>query len=211
MNEVANSCYKATFNKQPSNRSIANLKLSELEVLAANCWVMSPPCQPFTRGGRNLDNEDSRSAPLLHLIALLSQLKEPPRYFVLENVKNFETSICRFKLVDSLKAMGYSIHEFLVSPWQFGIPNQRLRYYLLAEKNSTKPSSEKLHTCWPLIWSEDYVLKPAELAICSQASPKVASDELSLVINTTNHGKDAFLVPQKYLLKSHRFRFGKFF
>jgi tRNA (cytosine38-C5)-methyltransferase len=37
-------------------------------------------------------------------------------------------------LVDTLKKLGYNVLELLLTPLQFGIPNSRLRYYLLAKK-----------------------------------------------------------------------------
>lgn len=58
----------------------------------ADCWLLSPPCQPYTQGGKMKDIDDSRAKPLLHLIKLLSALENPPTYLFLENVKNFEVS-----------------------------------------------------------------------------------------------------------------------
>jgi len=37
------------------------------------------------------------------------------------------------RLVNTLQRLGYVIAEFLLSPVQFGVPNSRLRYYLLAK------------------------------------------------------------------------------
>lgn len=36
-------------------------------------------------------------------------------------------------LLETLKRLGYTTAEFLLTPLQFGIPNSRLRYYLLAK------------------------------------------------------------------------------
>jgi len=69
-------------------------------------------------------------------------LSRSPNYILMENVKGFETSDTREHFVCTLKACGYSYQEFLLSPTQLGIPNSRLRYYLLAKK---KP----LQFCFP--------------------------------------------------------------
>jgi tRNA (cytosine38-C5)-methyltransferase len=54
---------------------------------------MSPPCQPYTRGGKSLDDKDQRAKGLLNLIDVLSKLSDPPSYIFLENVLNFEVCI----------------------------------------------------------------------------------------------------------------------
>ncbi|OMJ21407.1 tRNA (cytosine(38)-C(5))-methyltransferase [Smittium culicis] len=60
-------------------------------------------------------------------------MDKKPTYLFLENVYNFERSNTRKILVDALVEAGYLIEEFIVSPLQLGIPNDRLRYYLLAK------------------------------------------------------------------------------
>ena len=108
---------------------------------------MSPPCQPFTSGGKRLDHQDVRSAGLLHIIKnILPNLKYPPKYIFLENVPNFEVSTCRDLLLECLLALGYKIDEFLISPIDLGIPNDRKRYYLaasLADKDENGNSNLK--------------------------------------------------------------------
>jgi hypothetical protein len=56
----------------------------------AHLWLMSPPCQPYTRLGKQLDTQDPRAKGLLHLVSLLSELPTPPLYVFLENVQGFE-------------------------------------------------------------------------------------------------------------------------
>ena len=49
-------------------------------------WLMSPPCQPFTRNNttNSRDTNDPRSKAFIHLTDLLSQLRIPPQYIALE-------------------------------------------------------------------------------------------------------------------------------
>ncbi|KAJ3297139.1 tRNA (cytosine-5-)-methyltransferase [Borealophlyctis nickersoniae] len=82
------------------------------------------------KGGKSLDDKDPRAEGLLHLIELLGMVERPPRYLFLENVPNFEVSRSRAQLVQTLDELGYTISEFLVTPLQYGIPNDRRRYYL---------------------------------------------------------------------------------
>ena len=65
---------------------------------------------------------------------IISEMRSPPNYILMENVQGFETSHTRNEFTEMLQRVGYSYQEFLLSPNQFGVPNSRLRYYLLAKK-----------------------------------------------------------------------------
>ena len=97
-------------------------------------FVMSPPCQPFTRQGVMKDELDPRSESVIHLFDMFSDLSLLPDYFLLENVKGFETSNTRNNVMQFFTQHQYNVVEFLINSNQFGIPNSRLRYYLLARK-----------------------------------------------------------------------------
>jgi tRNA (cytosine38-C5)-methyltransferase len=69
-----------------------------------------------------------------------------------------ETSSTRQLLLSTLKSLNYTTFECLLTPLQFGIPNSRLRYYLLAktspQKFSCSQSSDE-----DMIWR--YIPNPA--------------------------------------------------
>nr|CAG4717148.1 unnamed protein product [Naegleria fowleri] len=94
---------------------------------------MSPPCQPFTLNGNRKDNEDDRTRSFLYLMSELFP-KILPDYIFVENVKNFEISKTRQHLVNQLTNHGYQFKEFLLCPTQLGLPNQRVRYYLIGRR-----------------------------------------------------------------------------
>ena len=89
-------------------------------------------CRP-SQCRKQLDTEDKRAAGLLHLCDVLPQLRRPPRALLLENVKGFEASGSRERLLQSLATVGYDTREFLLSPLDVGVPNSRLRYFMLAK------------------------------------------------------------------------------
>ncbi|KAI8836456.1 S-adenosyl-L-methionine-dependent methyltransferase [Chytriomyces cf. hyalinus JEL632] len=134
INHVTNAIYTHNFGVRPEQKAIEKLTVKELDAFKANVWLLSPPCQPFTRGGKRLDDQDPRSKGLLHLISLIPKLSHPPTHLLLENVVNFETSQSRNKLVSMLTRENYEFEEWILSPLQFGIPNDRKRYYLTARK-----------------------------------------------------------------------------
>ncbi len=61
-----------------------------------------------------------------------------------------QTSSTRLRLLATLRALGYAVVELLITPLQFGIPNSRLRYYLLAKASPLKFSgvSEQEDRIW---------------------------------------------------------------
>uniref|UniRef100_A0A8C1YWA9 tRNA (cytosine(38)-C(5))-methyltransferase n=1 Tax=Cyprinus carpio TaxID=7962 RepID=A0A8C1YWA9_CYPCA len=80
------------------------------------------------------DVADPRTKSFLYILELLPRLSKWPRFILLENVKGFETSAARDALLKTLRECDYSFQEFLISPTSLGIPNSRLRYFLIAKR-----------------------------------------------------------------------------
>lgn len=106
--------------------NICGLSAAKMTKLGVQCILMSPPCQPFTRQGKQEGLKDPRTQPLVHLIDSLAGV-ERLQYVLVENVKGFETSDARGKMVEALDKIGFARLEFLLSPAHFGVPNSRLR------------------------------------------------------------------------------------
>ncbi|TBU37670.1 S-adenosyl-L-methionine-dependent methyltransferase, partial [Dichomitus squalens] len=117
---------------------ILSLTAPDIAELDATLWLLSPSCQPYTvlnplaKGA-----EDPRAKSFTRLmeevLPELVQMGKHPQYMLVENVAGFETSSTRIRLLATLRAVKYSTVELLLTPLQFGIPNSRLRYYLLAK------------------------------------------------------------------------------
>ncbi|XP_069770357.1 tRNA (cytosine(38)-C(5))-methyltransferase isoform X3 [Narcine bancroftii] len=134
INTVANEVYKHNFpNTCIYPKTIEGMTVDEFNKFDFDMILMSPPCQPFTRLGSQKDVLDSRSKSFLYILDLLPSLTNLPKYILLENVKGFETSAAREKLKQTLESCRYTYQEFLLSPTLLGIPNSRLRYFLLAK------------------------------------------------------------------------------
>ncbi|XP_070200651.1 tRNA (cytosine(38)-C(5))-methyltransferase-like [Littorina saxatilis] len=148
VNTSANAIYQHNFpDVNVCASSITKLTLNQLAKWAPNTILMSPPCQPFTRVGKKQDCQDPRTESFLHLLGLLQQLEDKPEYILVENVKGFEVSETRKLLLDTLKECDYTFQEFLLTPLQFGVPNCRMRYYLIAKLRPlefTFKTSEKI-------------------------------------------------------------------
>ncbi|XP_056221047.1 tRNA (cytosine(38)-C(5))-methyltransferase isoform X4 [Seriola aureovittata] len=146
INTTANQIYRHNFPDTPLwNKTIEGIALDDFNKLSFDMILMSPPCQPFTRIGLQGDISDPRTKSFLYVLDLLPRLHRLPRFILLENVKGFESSAARELLVKTLTGCGYSFQEFMVSPTSVGIPNSRLRYFLIAKMStsfSTQARSE---------------------------------------------------------------------
>ncbi|NXH11666.1 TRDMT methyltransferase, partial [Bucco capensis] len=134
VNTLANEVYKHNFPSTPLwAKTIEGITLKEFDRLSFDVVLMSPPCQPFTRTGLQGDVSDPRAKSFLYILQILPRLQKLPTYLLLENVKGFESSSARDELVQTLDMCGFKYQEFLLSPTCLGIPNSRLRYFLIAK------------------------------------------------------------------------------
>lgn len=139
INESANSVYELNYPETPVwNRNIQSLSIKELNDLHIDTILMSPPCQPFTRQGNQLDVKDKRSEGFLAICSsIITQLDSLER-ILMENVKGFEESEAQKQFVSVLKEAGFYYQEYLLSPIDcIGIPNSRLRYFCIARRSSS--------------------------------------------------------------------------
>ncbi|XP_053429154.1 tRNA (cytosine(38)-C(5))-methyltransferase isoform X2 [Nycticebus coucang] len=115
VNTVANEVYKYNF---PQTRLLAKtiegITREEFDRLSFDMILMSPPCQPFTRIGLRGDMTDPRTNSFLYFLDIL------PRDLLIQTMEN----------------CGFQYQEFLLSPTSLGIPNSRLRYFLIAKRQS---------------------------------------------------------------------------
>ncbi|NXG15567.1 TRDMT methyltransferase, partial [Grallaria varia] len=134
VNTLANDVYKHNFPSTPLwAKTIEGITLKEFDRLSFDMILMSPPCQPFTRIGLQGDVSDPRTKSFLYILDILPRLQKLPKYLLLENVKGFESSSARIELLKTLETCGFKYQEFLLSPTCLGIPNSRLRYFLIGK------------------------------------------------------------------------------
>ncbi|XP_075068012.1 tRNA (cytosine(38)-C(5))-methyltransferase [Mixophyes fleayi] len=183
VNTTANEVYKYNFPNTPLwPKTIEGITLKELDNLSFDMILMSPPCQPFTRIGLKGDVSDPRAKSFLYVLEVLPRLKKPPTYILLENVKGFESSAARDALIRTLQSCGYGYQEFLLSPTCLGIPNSRLRYFLIAKLEVEPFAFQTIHTIL-----EDFPrTKASELnrsgsAPCLDGNSQTDVDQKSLV------------------------------
>lgn len=127
---------------------------AQLDLVGADLWLLTPPCQPHTRtpNARRRDTSDPRAASLLHLLSpsVFPAMKRPPSLLILENVPGFVGSDSHGILRSTLAATNYDLQEFVVSPHQLGVPYSR---YVMSQRPtcSTLHSRACLYVCVALI------------------------------------------------------------
>jgi len=142
INPNACDAYEKNWGARPSQKSLVSVPMKTLEKLEADAWVMSPPCQPFTRQGLKKDVDDGRAESFMRLVDEMAKMDAArrPKYVFVENVVGFETSKMREILVGALGEMAFHTQEFILSPSMFGVPYSRPRYFMCAR--STQPFAD---------------------------------------------------------------------
>jgi tRNA (cytosine38-C5)-methyltransferase len=138
VDDIATRVYASNFGPRAlvTAADVCQLEPETLNRFGAGLWMLSPPCQPYTRQGNTLGAKDARASGIAHLTALLGNDQlEPPTRLLMENVVGFESSESRDELARVLRARGFAIREFWISPVHLGIPNQRTRYFLIARQD----------------------------------------------------------------------------
>ena len=201
ISDVANKVYQHNF---PQVHHIAG-NICGLTAEKINKWeidaiFMSPPCQPFTRQGLQKDLNDSRTEPLVHIVNLLPKLRRL-KYILVENVKGFENSDTCKLLTKALHKLSFETKTFLVSPTQIGIPNSRLRFYLLAKKTNHPGQNifEEIDPAMNVITDLTGLVNISPIikdAFLQNTNPCALEDYLKC-----NANNDSLLIPDKVLCK----------
>ncbi|CAI8602602.1 unnamed protein product [Vicia faba] len=138
INNIGNDVYQHNFSHRPYQGNIQSLTAADLDKYGAHAWLLSPPCQPYTRQGLQKGTGDARAFSFLQILELIPFLLWPPSMLFVENVVGFETSDTHAKLIEILEKTNFITQEFILIPLQFGVPYSRPRYFCLAKR---KPSS----------------------------------------------------------------------
>lgn len=103
-------------------------------------WLGGPPCQGFSMAGRR-QHDDPRNQLFGQYLRLVEIIK--PKIVLIENVRGFTMDFAVGEDVtnyaDALKTVlsdDYRVYERLLDLSQFGVPQARTRYFVIAVKSS---------------------------------------------------------------------------
>ena len=120
-------------------------KKNETEIPDHDFCFFSPPCQAFSKSGKQLGFEETRGTLIFEVFRILKLKKA--KYILMENVRNLAShdkgNTIRV-ILESLHELGYRTtkNPLVLSPHQFGIPQFRERVFLPGiydPKNCFKP------------------------------------------------------------------------
>ncbi|CAA0838340.1 DNA methyltransferase-2 [Striga hermonthica] len=156
INDVANDVYEHNFGHRPHQGNIQTLSAVDLDSYGADAWLLSPPCQPYTRQGLQKGSSDARASSFLKILELIPQSSRPPMMLFVENVVGFEISDTHSRMITMLRENHFDIQEFILSPLQFGIPYSRPRYFCLAKRKPLSFQTAQLNN--NLVWAPGPIL-----------------------------------------------------
>lgn len=118
----------------------------ELAALSGSVDILvgGPPCQGFSMAGRR-QHDDPRNQLFGHYLRLVEIIK--PKIVLIENVRGFTMDFAVGETVTNyagaLKAVlsdDYKVYERLLDLSQFGVPQARSRYFVIAVRSSVSTS-----------------------------------------------------------------------
>lgn len=96
------------------------------------------PCQPFSYAGKRKGFGDTRGTLFFEIERLLE--KHHPKAFLLENVRGLYThdgGRTFATIIEKLHNLGYGTYDLLLNSSDFGVPQNRVRLYILGIKGVT--------------------------------------------------------------------------
>ena len=124
--------YELNFNEYPSGDIHEIKDIEPFDLLLGGF-----PCQPFSYAGKRKGFGDTRGTLFFEIERILS--KYQPKAFLLENVRGlyshdrgrtFET------IINKLHKLGYGTYDLLLNSSDYGVPQNRVRLYILGIKGA---------------------------------------------------------------------------
>ncbi len=147
INKHAAEVYNLNFHKDIHN-DITKVDIDSIPKFDIICGGF--PCQAFSKAGRQAGFEDTRGT-LFFNIAKIAKEREPEVLF-LENVKNLvlHDKGNTFKVIKAtLEQLGYNVVTKLLNAADFGVPQNRERIIIVANKKGKEFDFSKVQTITP--------------------------------------------------------------
>ena len=128
---------------EPPNKNLGDItKINGADLPYCDIWIGGFPCQDISIAGirRGFDfNSNTRSSLGWKMIQFLREIKDPPKVVIFENVAAITNSKMRRTLnlfKEDLESLGYSLYDHVLTALDYGTPQNRERYFLVAIKGN---------------------------------------------------------------------------
>ena len=112
-----------------SHEVIEGINIGQKKLLLAGC----APCQPFSSQNRSEKRgTDQRRSLIMEFARFIKELE--PEYILVENVPGFSKDKNYKSFMEILKKLEYKFDEGVLNAADYGVPQKRLRYVILASK-----------------------------------------------------------------------------
>lgn len=128
------SAYCDNFHESPSNNLGDITKLKSLP--KHDFMTAGVPCQSWSIAGKKLGFDDDRGQLWNDTIYLLNEAR--PKAFIFENVKGLadpRNSKALDYILKRIKQAGYYANIYLLNAYDYGVPQTRIRIYIVGFKN----------------------------------------------------------------------------
>lgn len=131
IDEKACETYELNYHEHPQGdiRNITDIEPFDL-------LLAGFPCQPFSYAGKRQGFGDTRGTLFFEVERLIDKYK--PTAFLLENVRGLYThdeGRTFQTIMQHLHALGYGTYDLLLNSSDFGVPQNRVRLYILGIRN----------------------------------------------------------------------------
>ena len=217
VDKYAIKSYCAIHGQSPNKNLVDITKINGADLPYCDIWIGGFPCQDISMAGvrRGFDfNSNTRSSLGWKMIQFLKEVKDPPKVVIFENVAAITNVKMRKTLnlfKEDLESLGYSLYDHVLTALDYGTPQNRERYFLVAIKGNYLyyfPDKIKLK-----LRLKDLLEKEIDPNLV--LSEKVPFDLHSFVENK-NYTKNSKLVcknlkdrRRKYIINLYRFIDGK--
>jgi len=129
---------------EPIEKNLGDItKIKELP--KHNLLTAGVPCQSWSIAGRNLGFDDDRGQLWNDTIFLLNQSR--PDAFIFENVKGLvdpRNKKALTYILDRIKKAGYFANYYVLNSFDYGVPQNRIRIYIIGFRDSAFADKFKL-------------------------------------------------------------------
>lgn len=127
INDKACQTYELNFGEYPSGDIHQITEIEDFDLLLGGF-----PCQPFSYAGKRMGFGDTRGTLFFEIERILDKYK--PKAFLLENVRGLYThdhGRTFQTIMQKLHDLGYGTYDLLLNSSNFGVPQNRVRLYIL--------------------------------------------------------------------------------